>query len=88
MSCGSHPFREVSVRTCSPLFNKPLFVGDSRTLCLCEFATMRFGVTLSLPSIVGGSGIVRVLQPRLSAEERKGLNSSAENLRRALKRIS
>jgi L-lactate dehydrogenase len=47
-----------------------------------------FGVTLSLPSIVGRSGIVRVLQPRLSAEEREGLNSSAENLRSALKRVS
>jgi L-lactate dehydrogenase len=47
-----------------------------------------FAVTLSLPSIVGRSGIVRVLQPHLSAEEREGLNSSAENLRNALKRVS
>jgi L-lactate dehydrogenase len=42
-------------------------------------------VTLSLSSIVGGSGIMRVLQPELSDEERKGLETSAEKLRNALK---
>jgi L-lactate dehydrogenase len=47
-----------------------------------------FGVTLSLPSIVGRCGIIRVLQPHLSAEEREELNRSAENLRSALKRVS
>jgi L-lactate dehydrogenase len=47
-----------------------------------------FGVTLSLPSIVGRSGVTRVLQPELSTEERDGLNRSAENLRTALKRIA
>jgi L-lactate dehydrogenase len=46
-----------------------------------------FGVTLSLPSILGRSGVTRVLQPDLSAEERDGLNESAENLRIALERI-
>jgi L-lactate dehydrogenase len=47
-----------------------------------------FGVTLSLPSIVGRSGVTRVLQPDLSAEERNGLKMSAENLRVALERIA
>jgi L-lactate dehydrogenase len=46
-----------------------------------------FGVTLSLPSIVGRAGVMSVLQPELSAEERKGLEHSAETLRNALKRI-
>ena len=46
------------------------------------------GVTLSLPSIVGRSGVTRVLQPELSAEERAGLKKSAENLRAALQRIA
>src|SRR5690349_12644309 len=40
-----------------------------------------FGVTLSLPSIVGRSGVANVLQPDLSAEERQRLNGSAESLR-------
>jgi L-lactate dehydrogenase len=46
-----------------------------------------FDVTLSLPSIVGRSGVTRVLQPELSAEEHDGLKRSAESLRVALKRI-
>jgi L-lactate dehydrogenase len=46
-----------------------------------------FGVTLSLPSILGRSGVTRVLQPDLSADERDGLKRSAENLRIALDRI-
>ncbi len=46
-----------------------------------------YGVTLSLPSVVGRSGVTRVLQPDLSAEERDGLKRSAESLRLALERI-
>lgn len=46
-----------------------------------------FGATLSLPSIVGRSGIIRVLRPQLSAEEQAGLKRSAENLRSALKHV-
>ena len=37
---------------------------------------------------VGRSGVTRVLQPDLSAEERNGLKKSAENLRIALERIA
>jgi len=47
-----------------------------------------FGATLSLPSIIGRAGILRVLQPDLSAEERAGLLRSAENLRSALERVA
>ena len=46
-----------------------------------------FDITLSLPSILGRSGVTRVLHPDLSAEERDGLKRSAENLRIALERI-
>lgn len=44
-----------------------------------------FGVTLSLPSIVGRAGVVSVLQPNLSVDERSALERSAESLRIALK---
>ena len=44
-----------------------------------------FGVTLSSPSIAGGTGVKSVLQPELSAEERSGPEKSAESLRNALK---
>ena len=47
-----------------------------------------FGVTLSLPGIVGSTGVVATLPTDLSSEERNGLHNSAENLRKALKRVS
>lgn len=46
-----------------------------------------FGVTLSLPSIVGRGGIIRILRPDLSDDERNGLKKSAEALRSALERV-
>jgi L-lactate dehydrogenase len=48
----------------------------------------QFGVTLSLPTIVGRNGVIRVLQPELSDEERSGLDKSAGSLRQALQRVS
>jgi L-lactate dehydrogenase len=46
-----------------------------------------FGVTLSLPSVVGRAGVVAVLPPDLSAEERAGLEKSAQALRTALQSV-
>jgi L-lactate dehydrogenase len=43
-----------------------------------------FGVSLSLPSVVGSEGIVAVMQPILSENERRALERSVERLRRAL----
>jgi L-lactate dehydrogenase len=48
----------------------------------------QFGVTLSLPSVVGSTGIVDVMQPELTPEEQNGLQKSAENLRKALEYVS
>ena len=47
-----------------------------------------FGVTLSLPSIVGRNGVIAILPPDLSSDEQAGLQKSAENLRKALERVS
>jgi L-lactate dehydrogenase len=46
-----------------------------------------FGVTLSLPSVVGRDGVTAIFPPELSAEEQEGLRKSAENLRTALERV-
>lgn len=46
------------------------------------------GVTLSLPSIVGRDGVVEVLQPNLSPDERSRLEKSAESLKNALRTIT
>jgi L-lactate dehydrogenase len=42
------------------------------------------GVTLSLPSVVGRIGVVAVLQPELTPDERSRLQKSAQNLKNAL----
>ena len=46
-----------------------------------------FGVTLSLPSVVGRAGVIEVLEPEMSEEERAGLQKSAEILRAASARV-
>jgi L-lactate dehydrogenase len=46
-----------------------------------------FGVTLSLPSIVGRNGVEGVLEPELSDEERAGLQKSVTTLKEALKDV-
>jgi L-lactate dehydrogenase len=46
-----------------------------------------FGVTLSLPSIVGHAGVLEVTQPELSPVERNALKRSVESLRNALQRV-
>ena len=41
-------------------------------------------MTLSLPSVVGRRGVIEVLKPEMSDEEREGLEKSAETLKVAL----
>jgi L-lactate dehydrogenase len=47
-----------------------------------------FGVTLSLPSVVGREGVRRVLEPEMSAVEQQGLQRSADAIKAALSRLS
>jgi L-lactate dehydrogenase len=47
----------------------------------------RFGVTLSLPSIVGRRGVVRAFEPEMSPEERQALEISASRLAQSESRI-
>jgi L-lactate dehydrogenase len=46
------------------------------------------GVTLSLPSVIGRDGVVAVLQPDLTSDERSGLQRSTQNLKNALQSVS
>jgi len=46
-----------------------------------------FGVTLSLPSVVGHAGVLEVMQMELSSQERSALERSVEGLRNALQRV-
>jgi L-lactate dehydrogenase len=47
----------------------------------------KFGVTLSMPGILGRSGVTRIMEPAITDEEFLGLRQSAERLRAASKRI-
>jgi L-lactate dehydrogenase len=47
----------------------------------------RYGVTLALPSVLGECGVIRVLEPSMSAEEQDQLQRSAERLRTAQDRL-
>ncbi|MBC5804164.1 MAG: hypothetical protein GIX03_14435 [Candidatus Eremiobacteraeota bacterium] len=46
----------------------------------------QYGVMLSSPSILGRTGVVRVLEPDLDEEKRQALERSAQKLREALAR--
>ena len=43
-----------------------------------------FGVTLSLPSVIGWAGVGRVLTPEMTPDERRALQKSADHIREAL----
>src|ERR1700688_82579 len=47
-----------------------------------------FGVTLSLPSVIGREGVRRVLDPEMSAAEQQGLQRSADAIKAALSRLT
>ena len=47
----------------------------------------RYGVTLSLPTILGRSGATRVLEPDLTEAERKALDASADMLHQAVAQL-
>jgi len=61
--------------------------GDERAVVPIGSFNKEFGVTLSLPSVLGRHGVAEVLMPDMSAEERAALDKSAETLRNALRRV-
>lgn len=63
--------------------------GERRVLTVSRVQDGAAGirdVALSLPSVVGAEGVVRVLEPELDDDERAGLERSAEVLREAYAR--
>ena len=60
---------------------------DERSIFPVASYQAAYGVTLALPSVVGGEGVMRVLEPPLSADERAQLQRSAERLRVAGDRL-
>ncbi|MEH2513131.1 L-lactate dehydrogenase [Nitrobacteraceae bacterium AZCC 1564] len=71
----------VSVRIAEMILN------DERAVVPIGSFQKKFGVTLSLPSVVGRHGVIEVLEPELSDEEQAGLAKSAKLLQEALDRV-
>jgi L-lactate dehydrogenase len=60
-----------------------MVLRDERAVVPVGCYSERFGVTLSLPAVIGRSGASQVLSPKLSADEEQALHQSAETLRSA-----
>lgn len=64
-----------------------IVVRDERAVVPIGVFNPKFEVTLSMPGILGRSGVSRILEPAMSEQELQGLLRSAETLRDASKRI-
>jgi L-lactate dehydrogenase len=60
---------------------------DERNIFPVASYQQAYGVTLALPSVVGRGGVIRVLTPPMSADERAQLQRSAERLQAAGHRL-
>jgi L-lactate dehydrogenase len=59
-------------------------VKDEHAVMPVGFYQQKFGVTLSLPAIVGRPGVLAILEPAMADDERSALQRSAEKLKQAL----
>jgi L-lactate dehydrogenase len=60
-----------------------IVLGDERAVLPIGSYNEKYGVTLSLPSIVGRSGVIRILEPEMSGEEEQALERSAASLKKS-----
>jgi L-lactate dehydrogenase len=63
-----------------------IVLRDERAVIPVGSFNPAYGVTLSLPSVVGRAGVERILEPALSDEEKQRLQHSADTLRLAVQR--
>ena len=54
---------------------------DERVVIPIGSYNLTYGATLSMPSVVGRAGVLRILEPSMSEEERQALERSADRLR-------
>lgn len=64
-----------------------IVIRDERTVVPIGVFNPKFGVTLSMPGILGRNGVIQILEPAMSEEELQGLQRSAETLKAASRRI-
>jgi L-lactate dehydrogenase len=64
-----------------------MIVRDERAVIPIGCYNPKFGVTFSLPSVVGRQGVERLIEPEMSEAEQQGLQRSAEAIRAAVARL-
>jgi L-lactate dehydrogenase len=64
-----------------------IIMRDERAVIPIGSFNAKYGVTLSMPSIVGRAGVVQILEPDMCDEERKSVQRSADALRNAVARM-
>jgi L-lactate dehydrogenase len=64
-----------------------IVLRDERAVVPIGVFNPKFGITLSMPAILGRNGVSRILEPSMSVEELQGLQQSANRLKEASKRI-
>jgi L-lactate dehydrogenase len=65
-----------------------IIARDEKAVIPIGYYNPQYGVTLSLPSIVGRDGVIQTLQPELSTTEEAGLRQSVDALKAAMDRIA
>jgi L-lactate dehydrogenase len=65
-----------------------IIVRDERVVIPIGSFNAEYGVTLSMPGIVGRTGVVQILEPGMSDEEQQAVQRSADTLRNAVEVIS
>src|SRR6202158_882282 len=65
-----------------------MVLRDERAVIPVGCYNPTFGITLSLPSVIGREGVHRVLEPEMSDGEQQALQTSADAIKAALSRLS
>jgi L-lactate dehydrogenase len=65
-----------------------MILRDERAVIPIGCYNPKFGVTLSLPSVVGRQGVERIIEPEMSESEQQVLQRSAEAIQAALSRLN
>jgi L-lactate dehydrogenase len=61
-----------------------IILRDERAVIPIGSYNATYGVTLSVPSVLGSEGASRLLEPEMTGEERQGLEASANAIRQAI----
>ena len=64
-----------------------IVLRDERAVIPIGSYNPKYGVTLSMPSVLGQTGVAQILEPAMSQDERQALQRSADTLKAAVARI-